>query len=396
MNFEPWPYFEDDEIKAVTDVLRSGKVNQWTGSQVVSFEKEFAHYMGSKYAVALANGSLALDLALMGYGIQKGDEVIVTPRSFVASASCVALKGAVPVFVDVDPVSQNVTTDNIAAAITNKTKAVIAVNLAGWPCDLHKIQQLCRDNDLILIEDCAQSHGAAFNNRKAGSFGDCAVFSFCQDKIMTTGGEGGMVVIDNKDVWERVWSYKDHGKEYPKSNTSMPSAKFRWLTNTFGTNCRMTEMQATMGRVMLKKLDGWVEQRRTFAKMFNEAFVNLKGLRTTIPSENIYHSYYKYYVFIDPAALKSNWTCSSVLNALREKGIPCNSGICPEIYLEKAFANSLYRIQGGQEYDGALRLPVAKKLGETSMMFMVHPTLKDESIQFVVDQVRSVMTEAVR
>ncbi|WDP85952.1 MAG: DegT/DnrJ/EryC1/StrS aminotransferase family protein [Desulfobacter sp.] len=293
MKFAPWPYFEDDEIQAAVNVLKSGKVNQWTGTEVTTFETEFSGYIGVEYGVALANGSLALDLALKGLGIGKGDEVIVTPRSFIASASCVALQGGVPVFVDVDPVSQNITADTIVSAVTPKTKAVIAVNLAGWPCELGKIKNLCADHNLFLIEDCAQAHGASYKGKKAGSFGDCAVFSFCQDKIMTTGGEGGLLVTNNKELWERVWSYKDHGKGYQESNTSKPASRFKWLASSLGTNCRMTEIQAAMGRVVLKKLDAWVGKRQSFAGMFNEAFLNISGLRTTIPNENIFHSYYK-------------------------------------------------------------------------------------------------------
>ncbi|MCP4723125.1 MAG: DegT/DnrJ/EryC1/StrS aminotransferase family protein, partial [Desulfobacteraceae bacterium] len=300
MNFAPWPYFEDDEIEAATKVLRSGNVNQWTGNEIAAFEKEFAHYIGTDYSVAIANGSLALDLALAALNIGKGDEVIVTPRSFIASVSCVILRGAVPVFVDVDPVSQNITLETISNAVTAKTKAVIAVNLAGWPCELDKISSFCRQKGIVLIEDCAQSHGAMYKGKKVGSFGDCAVFSFCQDKIMTTGGEGGMLVTNNKEIWERVWSYKDHGKNFEKVFAKNQTPGFKWLASRFGTNCRMTEMQAAIGRVQLKKLDEQVKKRRRFADLFNRAFDGIPGLRTTIPGDGAYHSYYKYYVFINP------------------------------------------------------------------------------------------------
>jgi len=260
MDFAPWPYCEDDEIQAVVNVLKSGKINQWTGQEVNAFEEEFARYMGSDYAIALANGSLALDLALRAFGIGEEDEVIVTPRSFVASVSCVALKGAIPVFADVDSVSQNITLASISKAVTSKTKAVIAVHLAGWPCELDKIKSFCEKRGIALIEDCAQAHGAEYKGKKAGSFGDCAIFSFCQDKIMTTGGEGGMLVTDNKEIWEKVWSYKDHGKNYDKVFSQNQATGFKWLVTDFGTNCRMTEMQAAMGRVILRKLDKWVEK----------------------------------------------------------------------------------------------------------------------------------------
>jgi hypothetical protein len=396
MEFSPWPFFADDEIQAVVNVLKSGKINQWTGNEVLAFEKEFAAYVEVFYAVALANGSLALDTALTALAIGKGDEVIVTPRSFVASAGCVALHGAVPVFVDVDQDSQNITLETISKAVTSKTKAVIAVNLAGWPCDLASIKSFCEKHHLFLIEDCAQAHGAAFKGKKAGSFGDCAIFSFCQDKIMTTGGEGGMLVTNNTDLWQKVWSFKDHGKDYSKAFCQEHEPGFRWLVDSLGTNCRMTEMQAAIGRVMLKKLDGWVEKRRSNADRLARGFENIPGLRVTVPGPEIYHSYYKYYVFIKPDDLKDSWNRDAVLAALNSAGVPCNTGSCPEIYLENAFKTGAFRLHGAVIDNKNPYLPVARQLGETSLMFLVHPTLASESIEYVIDQVSQVMRKAVK
>ncbi len=396
MEFAPWPYYDDDEILAVINTLKSGRVNQWTGDQIQTFESEFLQYTGVSHAIALANGSLALDLSLIALEIGEGDEVIVTPRSFIASVSCVALQKATPVFVDVDPVSQNITADKIAEAITKKTKAVIAVNLAGWPCELDRIQALCKSNGIALIEDCAQAHGASYKGKRVGSFGDCAIFSFCQDKIMTTGGEGGMLVTGKSHIWEKVWSYKDHGKSIDSLDAKEQINQFRWLADSFGTNCRMTEMQAAIGSVMLTKLDQWVLKRRRLAQLFTKGFEQISGLRTTEPDSNFYHSYYKYYVFVEGAALRSGWTTSRILDALKDSGIPCKSGICPEIYLEKVFKNYPHRLVNAIKYDGRLRLPVAKQLGETSMMFMVHPTLGESAIEYVIDHVKGVMAKAVR
>ncbi|MBU2429736.1 MAG: DegT/DnrJ/EryC1/StrS aminotransferase family protein, partial [Proteobacteria bacterium] len=270
MEFAPWPFFGDEEIQASLRVLKSGKVNQWTGTETVSFENEFSSYIGTRYAVALANGSLALDLALMALEIGKGDEVVVTPRSFVASVSCVCLRGATPVFVDVDPETQNITFENISKAVSQRTKAVILVHLAGWPGELEKIQTFCQQKGIALIEDCAQAHGASFAGKKAGSFGDCSIYSFCQDKIMTTGGEGGMLLTNQKEIWEKVWSFKDHGKKYDKAFSKGKEPGFHWAIESFGTNCRMTELQSAIGRVMLKKLDTWVETRRQYADLLTE------------------------------------------------------------------------------------------------------------------------------
>jgi dTDP-4-amino-4,6-dideoxygalactose transaminase len=396
MDFAPWPFFSDDEIQAVVTVLKSGKINQWTGNEVLAFEKEFAAYVGGSHAVALANGSLALDLALAALDIGQGDEVIVTPRSFVASAGCVGLRGAMPVFVDVDTDSQNMTLETISKAVTSKTKAVIAVNLAGWPCDLASIKSFCEQHHLFLIEDCAQAHGAVFKGKKVGSFGDCAIFSFCQDKIMTTGGEGGMLVTNNTDLWQKVWSFKDHGKDYSKTFCQDHDPGFKWLIDSLGTNGRITEMQAAIGRVMLKKLDGWVEKRRSNADRLTRGFEDIPGLRVTTPGPEIYHSYYKYYVFIKPDDLKDSWNRDAVVAELNSADIPCNTGSCPEIYLENAFKPGMFRLNGGVPNSNEGRLPVARQLGETSLMFMVHPTLTSESIEFVIDQVKQVMKKAVK
>jgi dTDP-4-amino-4,6-dideoxygalactose transaminase len=395
MEFAPWPCFSDDEIQAAVNVLKSGNVNQWTGHEVRAFEEEFAAYAGTRYAVALANGSLALDMALAALDIGTGDEVIVTPRSFVASAACVALRGAVPVFVDVDRESQNITPETIAGAVSGRTKAVIAVNLAGWPCDLTSISGFCKDNGLFLIEDCAQAHGARLDGKMAGSFGDCAVFSFCQDKIMTTGGEGGMLVTDSSDIRKQVWSMKDHGKDFARTFRQDHDPGFRWLVNRFGTNGRMTEMQAAMGRVMLPKLDAWVEQRRSHARHLTRGFETLPGLRVTVPPPGVYHSYYKYYVFIRQEELKDSWNRDKVIEHLNRAGVPCHTGICPEIYREKAFGSSVCRMHGAAtDHEGAAFLPVARHLGETSIMFMVHPTLTRAAVEFVIEQVSHVMTRA--
>ncbi len=323
--------------------------------------------------------------------------MIVTPRSFVASAACVALRRATPVFVDVDLVSQNITPETISAAVTEQTRAVIAVNLAGWPCDLAQISGLCKDRRLFLIEDCAQSHGAKMNGKMTGSYGDCAIFSFCQDKIMTTGGEGGMLVTDNEDIWQKVWSSKDHGKDYEQTFCQSHDPGFRWLVNSFGTNGRMTEMQAAMGRVMLKKLDGWVEQRRSHARRLTRGIENIPGVRVTVPEPDMYHAYYKYYVFIRKEELKDSWSRDRVIKYLNRAGVPCHTGICPEIYREKAFLEGTFRLHGGTtDPDGNEFLPAARQLGETSVMFMVHPTLSLKSIDHVIEQVGRIMAQAVR
>jgi len=385
-DFAPWPHFEEDEIQAATDVLRSGKVNYWTGDQGKLFEKEFAEFVGVPYAIALSNGTVALEAALQALDIGPGDEVITTPRTFMASASCIVMRGATPIFADIDPVSQNITAETIEQVVTPKTKAVICVHLAGWPCDMDPIMALSKKHGFYVIEDCAQAHGAQYKGKRVGSIGHIAAFSFCQDKIMTTGGEGGMLTTPDKGLWERAWSFKDHGKNYDTVFNKEHPPGFRWLHEDFGTNWRMTEMQSAIGRRQLLKLPMWLSKRRAFASALNKAFKDVKGLRVILPQDDISHAYYKYYVFVKPSELKEGFTRDRIMQAINEQGVPCFSGSCSEIYLEKAFEK-----QGLQP---KARLDVAKKLGETSLMFLVHPTLTQAHIDQTIEAVLRVMQAA--
>jgi len=383
--FASWPFFDYDEIEAASAVLRSGKVNYWTGEEGRQFEVEFAKFCGTKHAVCLANGTLALELALQAMGVGPGDEVITTSRTFIASASCVVMRGARPVCVDVDQSSQNITAQTIRKAITPRTKAIIAVHLAGWPCDMDPILDLAAEYKLKVIEDCAQAQGATYKKRPVGSMGDAAAFSFCQDKIMTTAGEGGMLVTNDRELWERAWSFKDHGKSYHAAHQREHAPGFRWLHDSFGTNWRMTEVQSAIGRIALEKLSGWVRKRRANAAALTEAFSQLHALRLTQPDQNIEHAYYKYYAFVRPERLRRNWCRDRIMDAISEKGVPCLSGSCSEIYLEKAFPS---------EWQPECRWPVAQELGETSLMFLVHPTLSTSDMQEVAKVVTDVMNEA--
>jgi len=381
-----WPCFADDEVLAAAAVLRSGKVNQWTGREVVKFQEEFAASCGVKRAIALANGTVALELALRTFGIGPGDEVIVTPRTFIASASCAVLQGAKLVFADVDRESQNISAATIREVITPQTKAIIAVHLAGWPCDMDRIMELAAEHNIKVIEDCAQAHGAMYKGKPVGSFGHAAAFSFCQDKIMTTGGEGGMFLTDDEAVWAAAWSFKDHGKSYDSVFHRQHATGFRWLHDSFGTNWRMTEMQAAIGRVQLRKLPEWVNIRRRNAAILNDRLAGLDVVRLTLPPPEIYHSYYKYYIFVNPERLYKGWDRDRIMNSIIEEGVPCFSGSCSEIYLEKAF--------DGNGLRPVARLAVARELGETSLMFLVHPTLSETDMIKAADVVGKVLSKA--
>ncbi|KXB09396.1 aminotransferase [candidate division MSBL1 archaeon SCGC-AAA385M11] len=385
-SFPPWPQYAEDEIEAVECVLRSGRVNYWTGSEVRSFESEFAAAVGCSYAVALANGSLALELALRVLCIGPQDEVVVTPRTFIASASCIVLAGARPVFADVDPESQNITADTIAEVISPRTKTIICVHLAGWPCDMDPILDLAQRQNLWVVEDCAQAHGAMYKGRPVGSLGHIAAWSFCQDKIMTTGGEGGMLTTNDASIWEKAWSFKDHGKSWSKVQEKNPYPGFKWLHETFGTNLRLTEMQAAIGRRQLTKLEKWIALRNANALIMSNALRDIPGLRQPEPPNHIRHAYYKYYAFVRPHKLKPDWTRNRILETISEAGIPCGSGVCPEVYREKAFIQAGF---GRQE-----RLPGAKALGETSLMFLVHPTFTSFSLEEACNIIAHVLSKA--
>jgi dTDP-4-amino-4,6-dideoxygalactose transaminase len=387
--FPPWPFFDDDERVAVSKILQSGNVNYWTGEECRLFEKEFAASVGVNYAVAMMNGSVALEAALMALNIGNGNEVIVTPRSYIASASCAVMRGAKPVFADVDRDSQNITADTIKKVITSHTRAIVAVHLAGWPCAMDEIMAFANKHGLTVVEDCAQASGAFYKDRPLGSFGDAAAFSFCQDKIMTTGGEGGMLATNNKNIWSKVWSYKDHGKSYDavySNNDLEPGPSFKWLHESFGTNWRMTEMQAAIGRIQLRKLEGWVERRRRNADILTKSFLKIPALRMTTPPDHIAHAYYKFYVFLKPDMLKTGWNRERIIISINAEGIPCFTGSCSEMYLEKAFDADNMRPKK--------RLPVAEELGETAMMFPVHPTLSDSDMLDVFRSVEKVMAVA--
>jgi hypothetical protein len=247
------------------------------------------------------------------------------------------------------------------------------------------ILDLAAEYKLKVIEDCAQAQGATYKKRPVGSMGDAAAFSFCQDKIMTTAGEGGMLVTNDTELWERAWSFKDHGKSYHAAHQREHAPGFRWLHDSFGTNWRMTEVQSAIGRIALEKLSGWVQKRRANAAALTEAFSQLTALRLTQPDQNIEHAYYKYYAFVRPERLRRNWCRDRIMDAISEKGVPCLSGSCSEIYLEKAFPS---------EWQPECRWPVAQELGETSLMFLVHPTLSTSDMQEVAKVVTDVMNEA--
>ena len=370
--FSPWPSFTTDEADAVSRVVLSNKVNYWTGTEGREFEKEFASWADSEYAIALGNGTLALDVALKALNIGAGDEVITTPRTFLASASSIVTAGAAPVFADVDLNSQAITAESIKAVLTPKTKAVIVVHLAGMPAEMDAIMALSEQHGFYVIEDCAQAHGAKYKGKSVGSIGHVGAWSFCQDKIMTTGGEGGMVTTNSKELWSKMWSYKDHGKSFDAIYNREHPPGFRWLHESFGTNWRMTEMQAVIGRIQLTRMTDWTAKRNAYGAELDKAAANFNCIRLVKVPEYIEHAEYKHYMFVKPEQLAEGWDRDRIVNEIVERGVPCFQGSCSEVHLEKAFDNTPWR--------PAKRLPNAVELGETSLMFLVHPTLTEAEI----------------
>ncbi len=375
--FEPWPSFTEKEADAVKNILLSNKVNYWTGQECREFEKEFASFSGTKYAVALANGTVALDVALKALQIGAGDDVIVTSRTFLASASSIVTAGANPIFADVELDSQNISRRTIEAVLTPNTKAIICVHLAGWMCDMDPIMQLASEKGLYVIEDCAQAHGAKYKGKPAGSIGHIAAWSFCQDKIMTTGGEGGMVTTNDESLWKKMWSYKDHGKSYDSVYNKQHPPGFRWLHDSFGTNWRMMEMQAVIGRIQLTYMPDWTKNRIENADKILKAFDHSNYFTVNRPTDDYLHAQYKCYVQVNINALPSGWSRDRIMQFINAEGVPCYSGSCSEVYLEHAFDNTNWRPKE--------RLKNAQQLGETSLMFLVHPTLSEDNIKKTVD-----------
>jgi dTDP-4-amino-4,6-dideoxygalactose transaminase len=398
--FQPWPSFSSEEVEAVQKVLTSNRVNYWTGTETREFEIEFAAWCGTAHAVALANGTLALDVALKALGVGPGDEVVVTPRTFIASISCVVNAGAVPVFADVESDSGNISAQTIAAVLSPRTKAVVCVHLAGWPCDMDPIMALATERGLKVIEDCAQAHGARYKGRSVGSIGHVGAWSFCQDKIMTTGGEGGMVTTNDELLWRAMWSFKDHGKSYEAMYERQHPPGFRWLHESFGTNWRMLEMQAVIGRIQLRRMADWTRQRQANAVRLSQALVPFAGEDGAVrlpafgcescPGQcgaaGCEHAQYKFYVYVRPENLATGWNRDRIIESINAEGVPCYQGSCSEVYLEKAFDDTGWR--------PSHRLPVARVLGETALMFLVHPTLTEAEISKTSTVIQQVMTQA--
>ena len=386
MSLASWPFYEPDEIQAASDVLKSGRVNAWTGEDCAHFESAFAEEFHASHGLTLANGSLALEAALIGLEIGPGDDVLVTPRSFMASTSCVVLRGARPVFADIDRQSQNLSVETLEAARTPATRAVIVVHLAGWPCDMPAIMEWANTHDIKIIEDGSQAHGALINGKSVGSFGHAAAFSFCQDKIMTTGGDGGMMITNDEQVWKRAWSSREHGKSLDAVKRSDHPPGFRWLIESFGSNWRMTGPQAAIGLRQLTKLKKWHELRLRNTSMLRERLNGIACIRFPWPDEHMVHACYRAFCFVEPDHLAHGWSRDRIMQDINDAGWPCQVGGCPEIYREKAVVDAGFAPNAP--------LPAARELGETGLCFLVHPTIESNQMAAYADAVRDIIQTA--
>lgn len=383
-SFPPWPAFDNEMVAVSSEVLRSGRVNYWTGEHGRSLEQELADYVGRAHALVLSNGTVAIELALRALGVGEGDEVIVPSRTFIATASAVVAVGARPVVADVDPDTQGLSASTVAACLTDRARAVVPVHLGGCPVDWDPLQRLADEHHLWLIEDCAQAIGATYKGRPVGSLGHLAAFSFCQDKIVTTAGEGGALVLDDEQLYQTAWAYKDHGKSYQAVFERDHPPGFRWLHESFGSNFRLSEVQSAVGRVALRRLPLWLEDRRRNAEALSRLLGQHPALRVPELMPDVSHAWYRWYAFLRVDRLQPGWTRDRVVTEVVARGIPCFSGSCGEIYREAAF----------EPYRPAAPLAVASALEESSMALLVHPTAGVDDMSRAARAVLDVLSRA--
>lgn len=366
-----WPNYSENEIKKVIRVIKSGKVNYVNGKLGKKFENLFSKWVKRKYSVALANGTVALELAIKSLKLPPKSEILVTARSFFSSASVIVRAGFVPKFLDVDLYTQNILIKDIKKKISKKTKAIICVHLAGNPCDMKNIINISKKYRLKIIEDCAQAHGARIDEKIVGSFGDVSAWSFCNDKIISTLGEGGMVSTNNKKIYNYINSYKDHGLSLKKKKNL--NQKFIYNKDFFGSNYRLTEVQSAIGIAQLLKINDTLKKRNYIAKKYIKIFEKFNNFFYFYkPPSNIKNSWYRFYVFIKKDLKNFQSIRDKIIYNLNKNGILCYYGACPEIYLENAFKNSNYRSKK--------RLYNCSILGKTSIALDINHTLSKKTI----------------
>jgi dTDP-4-amino-4,6-dideoxygalactose transaminase len=369
-----WPYYSNQEIQKVTKVLKSGKVNYWTGNYCKKFEKLYAKKFNLNYCITVANGTVALEAVLKTLNLKKNDEVLVPSKSYQSSASAIVTSGAKPIFCDIDFNSQNLQINDLIKKISSKTRAIICVHIGGWPCEMNKITKIAREKKIVLIEDCSQAHGARINKKFVGSFGDMAIWSFCNDKIISTGGEGGMIAVKKKEIWKKIWAYKEIGKNFDKVNKNLKNkfSGFKWVHDSFGTNLRMTEMQAVLGIYQLKKLKRTISKRNYFNNLIWKSLKNHKAAIIPKVPKNIILSPYRCNIKLNFEMIKKKYNLKKIIKLLNSKEQICNEGSCSEMYLENSFKTL--------NLSPRKRLKNAAKLGTISLAFFINPFMSNKDM----------------
>ena len=365
---------EQDDIQAVVDVLKSDFLT--TGPKIAEFEQTVADYVGAKYAVAISNGTSALHPACFAAGIEPGDEVITTPLTFAASANCVLYCGGTPVFADVDPKTYNIDPEDIQRKITDRTKAIIAVHLAGQPCDMDAIHSIAREHGLIVIEDGAHALGSVYKGKKVGSMSDMTTFSFHPVKPITT-GEGGMIVTDNEDFYKKMILFRSHG--ITRDDSMMTRNDGPWFYQQFnlGYNYRITDIQCALGCSQMKKLDRFLARRKEIVARYNEAFADCDNIITPYQLSDTESGWHLYIVQVKKCDRRQ------VFENMREKGIGVNVHYIPvymhPYYQEHGYEN-VHCANAEEIYSHIISLPL-------------YPGLTSEQQDYVIDTLKSLCEE---
>jgi perosamine synthetase len=393
--FPPWPDYGQEEIAAATAVLKSGKLARQSGSRVNQFEQDFAEKFGAKHAIAVSSGTAALHVALAALGIGPGDEVINTPHCFIGTATPVVHSAAVPVFADIDPQTFNIDPGTIASHITPRTKAIIPVHLNGCPAEMDAILDIARQHGLFVVEDAAQALGGEYRGRMVGTIGEIGCFSFWEDKIITTGGEGGMLITNDSELAKRAKKFHHHGED--RRDGSYYQGERLYHHATLGYNYRMTEIQGAIGTAQLKKLDNYVEMRRKHSHHLTQLLSSIEGIIPPYEPPHVKHVFYKYIIRLDRKILDIN--AEEFVKILSAEGIPCSRRYPTPLHQQPVFVE--HNGFGGTsapfsppwhpvEVEYGSGSPVAEILPQELVRLLMRPTFNEQDIEDIAGGVDKV------
>ncbi len=399
-----WPWFGEETIRAAMQPLRSGEINYWTGDTGKQFEREFAEWNGVSQAVTTTNGTSALHTAVSSLGIGPGDEVIVPSYTFIATSFCVVQAGAIPVFADVRREDHCMDPDDLERKISPRTRAMIPVHLYGNLCDMDRINEIASENDLLVIEDAAEAHGAEYRGQKAGSMGDAGCFSFCQNKTFTTGGEGGAVITDDQDLAWECRSFRDHGYDVETRMSLLEAEEsLPYIHQRVGFNYRMTEMQSAIGLQELRKMDNWnLPNRRRNGEILLRRLVDCEQIRTLpVHNREKRNGFYVFPVVLNLENLRVDK--SQILEAMAAEGLPVWREFWPQCYKERAFVehngfgevrfpfeSREYTDPDAVRYD-QVYCPNAAWLEDRTFIVHCYPTLEPEHMELIADGILKVL-----